>query len=411
MNYELYIARKIVSGKQTGSVSRPIVIIAISGVALGIAVIILSISIVTGFQREIRDKVIGFGSHIQISNFDANHNYESTPIEKDQTFLPQIRNLPGVKHVQAFANKFGIIKTDEFFEGAVVKGIGSDFDWSFFQSKIVEGKIFQVNDSTRLKSTVISRALAQKLKIKLGDKMLMFFIQNGTQTVMDFHVEGIYETGIAELDGKFILADINQIVRLNGWETNEVGGFEVAINDFSELNRMTKKVNDLVGFNYAHLLKVKSIRERYEQIFDWLGLADINAVVIIVLMLLVAGINMISALLIIILERTVTIGILKAVGATDFSVRKVFIYIAVYLIGIGMIVGNIIGIGGSWLQQHYKIIGLDQSSYYIPYVPVNLNLFHLLVENSATLIVCVAMMIIPSLLVTRISPVKAMRFN
>jgi len=411
MKYELYIARKIVSGKDTNNISKPMVAIAIGGVALGLAVIIISVAIVTGFQQEIRNKVIGFGGHIQISNFDSNNSYESVPVNYNQQLYDNLKNTKGVSSVQSFATKFGIIKTDDYFEGAILKGIASNYDWSFFKSKMVEGKPFVVNNNERSKEAVISKFLSKKLNLKLGQKMFMYFINKSTRQVMDFHICGIYETGLEEFDKQFILGDIAQIRRLNSWEPTQIGGYEVLINNFDDLDKEKDVVNETVGYDYSNPLKVRSIKDTSPQIFDWLNLQNMNVVIIIILMLAVAGINMISALLIIILERTNMIGTLKALGAGDWSIRKIFLYTAVYLVGFGIIAGNILAITICQLQIHFKFLKLDQSSYYIPYVPINFSIPAILLINIGTLIICVSMLIIPSIIITRITPVKAIRFN
>ena len=411
MNYELFIARKIVSRKDTNNVSKPMVTIAIGGVALGLAVIIISVAIVTGFQQEIRNKVIGFGGHIQVSNLDFNNSYESVSVTFNQQLYSNLKKTIGVKNVQAFATKFGIIKTDDFFEGAVLKGISSDYDWSFFKSKMIEGKPFLVDDKERSKEIVISKYLANKLNLHLNQKMFMYFINKNERQVIDFHISGIYETGLEEFDKQFILGDIAQIRRLNAWEPAQIGGYEILITNFDDLDQAKNAVNETVGYDYSKPLKVRSIKDINPQIFDWLGLQNMNVVIIIILMLIVAGINMISALLIIILERTNMIGTLKALGAADWSIRKIFLYTAAYLVGFGMIAGNILAITICQLQIHFKFLKLDQSSYYIPYVPVNFSIPHIILINIGTLIICVSMLIIPSIIITRITPVKAIRFN
>ncbi len=411
MNYELFIARKIVSGKDTNNVSRPMVMIAMGGVALGLAVIIISVAIVTGFQLEIRNKVIGFGGHLQVSNFDSNNSYESIPINFNRQLYDNLKKTKGVTQIQSYATKFGIIKTDDYFEGAVLKGIASDYDWSFFKSKMVEGKPFVVNDKERSKEVAISKYLANKLSLKLGQKMFMYFINKSARQVMDFHICGIYETGLEEFDKQFIFGDIAQIRRLNSWEATQIGGYEVLVTDFDELDKEKTAVNETIGYDYANPLKVRSIKDTSPQIFDWLNLQNMNVVIIIILMLVVAGINMISALLIIILERTNMIGTLKALGAGDWSIRKVFLYTASYLVGFGMIAGNILAITICQLQIHFKFLKLDQSSYYIPYVPVNFSIPTLLLLNIGTLVICISMLLIPSIIITRITPVKAIRFN
>ena len=266
MNYELLIARKIVSGKDKGNVSKPIVAIAIGGVALGIAVIIVAVAIVTGFQQEIRNKVIGFGGELQVSYFDSNHSEESAPVTFDKKLYDDLKKTKGVQHVQSFAIKTGIIKTDEYFEGAVLKGVDSDYDWSFFKSKMIEGRWFDVTDKGRLKDVVISNYLAKKLKLKLGQKMFMYFINKEARQIMDFHITGIYETGLEEFDKRYVIGDINQIKRLNGWKPDETGGYEIFINDFDDLDKAKEDINETVGFSYDNPLKVRSIKDINPQI-------------------------------------------------------------------------------------------------------------------------------------------------
>ncbi len=411
MNFELFIARKIISGKDSNNVSKPMAAIAIGGISLGLAVIIISVAIVTGFQEEIRNKVIGFRGHIQVSNFDSNNSYESVPVNFNQQLYNKLKGTKGVNMVQEFATKFGIIKTDDYFEGAVLKGIASDYDWNFFKGKMIEGKPFMVNDKERSKEVVISKYLSKKLNLHLGQKMFMYFINKSARQVIDFHISGIYETGLEEFDKQFILGDIAQIRRLNNWDSIQIGGFEVLINNFDDLDKEKNFVNESVGYDYTNPLKVCSIKDTNPQIFDWLNLQNMNVGIIIILMLVVAGINMISALLIIILERTNMIGTLKAMGAADWSIRKIFLYTASYLVGFGMTAGNILAITICQLQVNFKFLKLDQTSYYIPYVPVNFSIPHLFLINIGTLVVCVSMLIIPSIIITRITPVKAIRFN
>lgn len=407
MNYELFIAKRIIFGDNSeNKISKPIVRIAIMGVALGLAVMLLAIAIVTGFQKEIRDKVIGFGGHILITNYDSNSSYEVKPIDKKQNFYPSIDTFPGVKHIQIFATKAGIIKTNDAIEGIVLKGIGSDFDWNFFKNKIIEGNSFLVNDSMKSNAVLISKYTAQRLKLKVGNDLLVYFIQQPPR-MRKFKVSGIYETGLEDFDKIYVLCDIAHIQKLNDWTENQVGGFEVLLNDFNKIDEMGKKVYAAIGYN----LNAKTIKEVQPQIFDWLGLQNINVIIIIVLMVLVAGINMISALLIIILERTQMIGIIKALGAKSWSIRKIFLYTASYLIGIGLLLGNLIGIILCLLQKYFGIVTLDQSSYYVSVVPIHFSIPVILLLNAGTLLVCVAMLIIPSYIITKITPIKAIRFS
>ncbi|MGI8893018.1 MAG: ABC transporter permease [Bacteroidia bacterium] len=406
MNFEHFIAKKIVFSKQgEGSISQPIVRIAVGGVALGLAVMILSIAIVTGFKREISEKVIGFGSHIQISNFDANFSYETTPIAKSDELKTNLHEIQGVKHIQVFATKAGIVKTEDDIMGVVLKGIGDDFDWSFFSDKMFAGSIFTVDDSARTNNVVISKNIATSLNLKVGDKLTTYFIEQPPR-VRNFDIAGIYETGLEEFDKLYVLVDIGHIQRLNDWEDNQVGGYEVKVNDFSKLTEIGEEVYEKTGFD----LNARTIKEIYPQIFDWLELQNINVIIIISLIVLVAGINMISALIILILERTNMIGILKAVGAEDVSIRKIFIITATYLLGAGLIIGNAVGLILCFLQDQFELVKLDQQSYYVSVVPISFTFLDFTLLNIGTLIVCVLMMILPSVIITRISPVKAIRF-
>ena len=407
MNYELFIAKKIVlRSSKKNSISKPIVRIAIAGIALGMTVMIVAIAVVTGFKKEIQDKVIGFGGHIQITNYDSNSSYEVKPVEKKQSFYPALNKLSGVKHIQVFATKAGIIKTENDIEGIVLKGIGSDFDWGFFQNKIIEGGGFTVIDSVKNNDIIISKYTSRKLKLKVGDNLIFYFIQDPPR-MRKLTVSGIYETGLEDFDKTYALCDIAHIQKLNDWSENQVGGFEVLLNDFNSMDKIGKEIYANIGYN----LNAKTIKEIHPQIFDWLGLQDINVEIIIILMILVAGINMVSALLIVILERTNMIGIIKAMGAKNWSVRKIFLYVAVYLISIGVIIGNIIGITLCILQRYYGIMKLDQESYYVSVVPIHFSIPDLLLLNLGTIVTCVSILIIPSYIITKINPIKAIRFH
>jgi len=409
LNTEIFIAKRILSGKNKASrFSRPIVRISVLGISLGLAVMILTLAIVTGFQNEIRDKVIGFGSHIQISSYDNNESYEFESIDKDQKFLSTLKNKEGIRHIQSFATKAGIMKWKTEIHGVVVKGIGPDFDWTFFQKNMIEGKPFLPKDSGITNSIVISKTIADKLKIKLGDSVPIYFIQQNTQRIIKPEVCGIYETGMGmQFDEVFVLADIARIQKLNKWEKNQIAGFEILINNYNKLDELTQFTSTETGYQ----LKAQSIKDKNPQVFSWLAAQDINAIIVITLMLMVASINMISALLILILERTNMIGILKALGSTNFSVRKIFLYNALYLITRGMLWGNLIAITLLLIQKQTGILTLDPTSYFLTHVPVNLNLMHILLLNLGTIIICTLMLIIPSYIVTRITPVKAIRFS
>lgn len=414
MNLPYFIAQRLIKGRrEETSFSRPINVIAIIGIAMGLAVMILAVAILTGFKQEIREKVVGFGSHIQIMNFDSNISFETTPISGNQEFIPKIKAIPGIKHIEVFATKAGIIKTDEDIQGVVLKGIGSDFDWSYFSSNMVEGAAFTVTDTGRTDKVIISRKIADMLRLKNGDSFVMHFIQDPPR-MRKFTISGIYETSLEEFDKMYVFCDIGHIKRLNGWEDDQVSGFEVFIGDFDRLDEMTLAIRDAIGYKITEedaKFKVTNIRIRYPQIFDWLNFQDINVIIIILLMLVVAGFNMISGLLILILEKTNMIGIFKALGSEDKMIRKVFLYQAAYLIAKGLLWGNVIGVGLAFLQLKTGIITLDPASYYIKTVPVNLELTHVLLLNAGTMAAIVVMLLVPTQLISRITPVKAIKYD
>ncbi len=414
MNFPFFIAKRLIKGRRDGtSFSRPINIIAIVGIAAGLAVMILAVSILTGFKQQIREKVVGFGSHIQIVNFDSNISFETVPVSEAQEFIPQIKQIKGIKHIQVYATKAGIIKTDEDIQGVLLKGVGSDYDWNYFSSNMVDGTVFSVPDSGRINDVIISKKISDMLRLKTGDSFIMHFIQDPPRS-RKFNISGIYETSLEEFDKMYVFCDIGHIKRLNGWTDDQISGFEVFIDDFDKLAEMTGAVRDIVGYQLSEdetKFKVTNIRIRYPQIFDWLNFQDMNVIIIITLMLIVAGFNMISGLLILILEKTNMIGVLKAVGSEDNTIQKVFFYQAAYLIGKGLFWGNLIGTGLALLQLKTGFVSLNPASYYIKTVPVNLDLFHLLLLNTGSMAAIMLMLLIPSKLISRITPVKAIRYD
>lgn len=414
MNTELFIAKRLLSKDKSGNnFSRPIVSVAIWGISLGLAVMILAVAIVTGFKNEITSKVIGFGSHIQIVNYDNNTSYETFPISENQDWIDEVKNIPGVKTFNKFIVKGGIIKTDEYLHGAVFKGIGEDYSWEFFNQYMVDGTPISVIDSIRNDSILISEYIANALHIEVGDRLGAYFIQDPPRMRM-FTVAGIYNTQLEDLDKLFVIVDLKHLRRLNNWEDNQISGFEVYIEDFNRLFEYDLKITRIIGNHFSEdgsLLKVKNITEDYSNIFDWLSLLDMNVWVILTLMLLVAGFNMVSGLLVIILERVNMIGILKSMGATNYNIGKVFVYHAGFLIAKGLFWGNIIGLSICLLQYYFGIVQLDPASYYVSEVPINLNIIHVLLLNIGTLLITTLMMILPSFIVSKISPSEAMRFN
>jgi lipoprotein-releasing system permease protein len=414
MNFPYFIAKRLIKGQKDGaSFSQPINIIAITGIAAGLAVMILAVAILTGFKQQIREKVVSFGSHIQITNYDSNISYETTPISDTMRFLTEIKKLTGVKHIQRFAIKAGIIQTADEIQGVVLKGVGSDYDWNYFRASLIDGEVFTVTDTARTDNVIISKKLSEMLTLKTGDSFAMHFVQDPPR-MRRFTISGIYETSLEEFDKIYVFCDIGHIRRLNGWDDDLVSGFEIFINKFDNLDMMTEKVRDAIGFQLFEneaKYKVTNIKIKYPQIFDWINFQDINVVIIIILVLVVAGFNMISGLLILILEKTNMIGILKSLGSEDKSIRKVFLYQAAYLIGKGLFWGNLIGIGLALLQLKTGLIALDPSSYYIKTVPINLELVHIILLNIGSTIGILIMLLVPSQLISRITPVKAIKYD
>lgn len=408
MNFELFIAKGILSGGKN-NFSRPIVRISVISITLGLAVMILSMAITTGFKDAVSEKVIGFGSHIQISGFGLNNSWEKAPVDMNQNFYPSLENEPGIQHIQVFANKSGLIKTEDQIQGIVLKGIWTDFDWSFFKDKIVGGTPVVIDSAERTDNILVSKKIADALNFKLGDDVRVYFINPDEMSPRGrkFTIKGIYETGLEEFDDKFLIGDIRHIQRLNKWDENQVGGFEVFVSDFSNIDAMWEKVYNIIGYE----LNATSIKTLYPQIFDWLDLQDMNVIIILVLMVAVAVINMISTLLILILEKTNMIGVLKALGAKNTSVRKIFLYNAAFIIGRGMLFGNLLGLGLAFIQYHFRVVSLDQQSYYVPWVPINIDLLPVVLLNVGTLLLCLIFLIVPSYVITRISPVKAIRWE
>jgi len=414
MNFPYFIAQRLVKGRREGtSFSRPINIIAIIGIAMGLAVMILAVAILTGFKEQIREKVVGFGSNIQIMNFDSNISFETTPISKNQEFIPKIEKTKGISHIQVFATKAGLIATGGEIQGVMLKGIGSDFDWNYFESNLVEGSVFTVVDTVLTNKVIISKKISDMLRLRTGDSFAMHFVQDRPRQ-RKFTVCGIYETSLEDFDKIYVFCDIGHIRRLNNWTDDQISGFEIFIDDFDDLDGMTMAVRDAIGYQIIEdedKFRITNIRIKYPQIFDWLNFQDLNVIIIILLMLVVAGFNMISGLLILILEKTNMIGVLKALGSEDVTIRRVFLYQAAYLIGKGLLWGNLIGIGLAFLQLKTGLVSLDPSSYYIKTVPINLDPIHIILLNAGTMIAILFMLLVPSKLISRITPVKAIRYD
>ncbi|PLX10917.1 MAG: ABC transporter permease [Marinilabiliales bacterium] len=414
MNTELFIARKIHSGTEKGkNISRPIISIAVIGISLGIVVMILAVAIVTGFKNEIREKIIGFGSHVHITNFDSNLSYETIPINKNQDFYNTITKEKGIKHIQVYATKPGIIKTQKEIQGIIVKGVDKDYNWTFFQNHLVEGHLPHIVDSVKTNDIIISQKLADMLELKLEDNVVTYFIDQPPR-VRKFRITGIYKTSLEEFDKTFIFADIKHVQKLNGWSKDQISGFEIQISNFDDLEEIGAFLEKKIGSRFdkeGNKLKVQTIKEKEPVLFDWIELFNVNVWVILTLMVLVAGVNMISGLLILILERTNTIGVLKALGSVNWSVQKVFLYNGLFLVGKGLFWGNLLGIMLCLIQHYFGVVSLDPASYYVEVVPVSMHISDLLLLNAGTIVVTFTMLLLPTFIITRISPVKAIRFN
>lgn len=415
MNLPLFIARRIYSANDARQkVGRPAMRIATAGVAIGLAVMLVSVSVVLGFKHTIRDKVIGFGSHITVANFMSLHGRDVRPVCMDDSMMAVLRSIDGVRHVQRYAMKQGILKTDSDFLGVAFKGIAEEYDTAFIHDNLVSGNIPAFSDSVGHNKILISKIMADRLRLKSGDKVFAYFIDGGGVRVRRFTISGVYQTNLSKFDESVCFTDLYTAVRLNGWETDQAVGAELTVNDFDNVDavaeRIVKKVNRTVD-RYGETYSSETIQDSNPQIFTWLDLLDLNVWIILALMLCVAGFTMISGLLIIILERTAMIGVLKALGARNGTVRKTFLWFAVFIIGKGMLIGNIVGLGLMVLQKLTGVVKLDAATYYVDVVPVEFNLPAILLLNAATLVVSVFVLIAPSFLASKVHPAKSMRYE
>jgi lipoprotein-releasing system permease protein len=411
LNLEYFIAKRLITAKHfKSSISAPIIKIAISAIAIGMIMMIVSVATGIGLQQKIREKVSAFNGHIIISNYDNNQSEVTlVPISIKQNFYPKFTSVPDVSHVQAIASKAGIIRTETAFEGIILKGVGTDYQWSNIKEYIVSGRLPDFSKGIN-QEVVISQFLANRLNLKVGDSFNTFFIkenQNQLPNIRRFKITGIFNSGFQEFDATYIIGDIRHIQRINKWTPNQVGAFEVFVNDFDKI----KPIGEEVYQQTASTLDTKTIIEKYSYIFEWLKLFDFNIIVILAIMILVATINMVVALLVLILERTQMIGILKALGAGNWSVRKIFLYNAFYLIVRGLFWGNLIGISLLLIQQYFGIIKLNPENYYVNQAPIYLNWGYIVLLNLLTVTVCSIVLLIPSYIITKISPVKAIRFD
>ena len=406
MNTSLFIAKRLYNAKENNnSYTRPIIRIAILAVSLSVSIMLLSVFILSGFKAEISDKVFGFGGHINISKFSYNQSYENDPINYSNEIVSKIELIDDVENIQQFATKAGIIKKEEEILGVIIKGVGQDYNWKFFEKNLVFGEL-PIYDSVTSNKVLISENISKKMKFEIGDDLVMYFVQKPTR-VRKFTISGIYKTGLTEFDEITVLSDIKHIQKLNNWNNNQIGGYEVLLSNIDNLQYNSELIDETIDFD----LKAISIKDKYPQIFDWLRLQDFNVLIILILMLIVGGVNMITSLLIIILEKSRLIGVLKAIGATNWDIRKVFIYNSLYIISSGLLFGNLVALSFSIAQKYFNLIKLDENIYFMSYVPIKIEFLSLLLINFGTIIICYLILVIPSIVISKISPAKSIKFE
>ena len=415
MDWKLFVARRIYRSKEgEKEVSKPAVLIATWGIAIGLAVMIVAVAVVVGFKHEVRDKVVGLGSDISITNFDAQKSYETVPVVAGDSLLEVLRSTEGVKHVQRYSTKPGMIMTDDNFLGMVLKGVSQEYDWTFLKKHLLEGEIPAFSDSASTNRTLVSRTIANKLNIHTGDKLYTYYIEGDNVRARRLEVAGIYQTNFSLYDDLFMLTDLYTVNRLNNWKADQVSGIELEVTDYDRLAEIKENIRgkvDMQTDRFGNTYYTLTVEESNPQIFAWLDLLDMNVWVILILMTGVAGFTMISGLLIIILERTNMIGVLKALGADNLAIRKVFLSFSVFLIGRGMLWGNLIGLAFVVLQSQFRVFKLDPTTYYVDSVPVEFNLWWWVLLNICSLLVSVLMLVGPSYLITRIHPAHSIRFE
>lgn len=411
MNLEHFIAKRLITAKDhKSSISAPIIKIAIIAIALGVIMMMVSIATGIGLQNKIRQKVSAFNGHISISNFNGNESDVSIePVSIHQKFYPKFKNIEGINHIQAVATKAGMIRTEAAFEGIVFKGVGKDYNWENLKEYLIQGKIPNLNSDLN-NEILISQYLANRLNLKLGDRFNTFFMkeeENKLPNSRRFKIVGIYNSGLQEFDSSYIIGDIRHIQKMNKWRPDQVGSFEVFLDDFTKI----EEKGDEVYSETSSILNSQTIVKKFSYIFDWLKLFDTNIVIILIIMIVVSTINMVVALLVLILERTQMIGILKSMGANNWSIRKIFLYNALYLIIRGLFWGNIIGVGLLLIQKYFGVIKLNPESYYVNVAPVDINVGYFILLNIGTVIICLLVLLIPSYIITKISPAKTIRFD
>lgn len=407
MNTSLFIAKRLYNAKENNNnYTRPIIRIAILAIALSVAVMILSVFILSGFKSNISNKVFGFGGHINISKFSYNQSYENDPINFNSEMLTEIELMDFVDNVQTYATKAGVIKKNNEILGIVLKGVDQRYNWNFFNENLISGNVPLFNDSITENTILISKNISSKMKLNVGDEMIMYFMEKPVR-VRKFIISGIYKTGLSEFDDITVIGDLKHIQKLNNWNLNQIGGYEISVNNFNNIDIYTSLIDEFIDYD----LKALSINDKYPQIFDWLRLQDFNVLIILILMLIVGGVNMITSLLIIILEKSRLIGMLKAIGASDWNIRHIFIYNSLQIILGGLFWGNLIAVSLSLLQIRFNFLKLDEAIYFMDFVPINIELFSLFLINLGTIIICYLILVIPSAVIAKISPAKSIKFE
>lgn len=404
MNLSYFIAQRIRQTK-IASFSSTVARIGVASIAIGLAVMIVAFAILGGFKSVIMQKIFSFGAHIQVSKYTMNNSYEEVPISTKSDLYKNFKPGPLLQHIQVYGHKAGMLKTDNDILGAVMKGVGRDFNWAAFRKTLISGNILQFPDSGYSSQIIVSRRIADKLRLQLGDSLLMYFVQKPPR-VRKLLVQGIYETGLEEVDNSLIIGDISLVQRLSNWTPDQVGGYEIFVTDFNKLDPAFNQVFNEMDQDMA----VIRITEKYLSLFDWLSLLDRNVVIFLTLILFVACFNMISILLILMMERTSMIGMLKAVGATDWQIRKIFLYNGMSLVTRGLLLGNLLGLGLCALQDYFHLIPLDPVNYFMDTVPIEWNWPIFILLNLATLLLVTLVLVIPTVIITRIQPIKAMAF-
>jgi len=414
MSVEYFIAKRIYKERgESRNASPPAIRVAIISIAIGLAVMVISVAVLVGFKKEIREKVIGFGSHIQISNSEFNSSYEAKPIAVSDTLMDYLQSQFNIQRVERFVTKPGIIKMSEDFQGVVFKGVDERYNWDFFRLNLIQGEVLKINSDSILSDVVISQTIADKLNLKLNDSFTAYFVQEPPRA-RKFHIRGIYQTYFSDYDKIFVILDIKQLQKLNQWDEDMVSGLEIYVNDYNRLDATADSLYfelQTQKDRFDNTFLAQSIKQIRPEIFDWLSVLDMNVNIILILMLVVSGFSMISGLLIIILEKANMIGVLKSLGQNNTSIRKIFLYLSAFLIGKGLLWGNILALSLCLIQYHFGILKLNPEVYYLTRVPIDISILSIILINIGTLVVTLLMLIGPSYLVANISPAKTIRFE